>query len=455
MTKYSDIYKIHHLHFLGIGGISMSTLALIAHRRGYKVTGYDRAASPLTARLENEGIRIFYETDPAHVTPDCAVVYTAAISPEHPELAAALAAGIPCIPRAEYLGGIMTEYGCRIGVSGTHGKSTTTTMLAHIFDAAKLDPTVACGAVMPAYGGAYRIGGDKKHFLYESCEYTDSFLHFHPTTAVILNIEMDHVDYFHSMEQLLESFTRSADEAEILVVNADDENAMLVGSRYAGKLVPAGINNPAALYKAENLVDEGDGSRFTLTRAGEPLCEIFLPAPGRHYVSDALCALAAAIENGVEPTDAAAGIAAFQRADRRFEEKGVVRGARLFDDYAHHPSEIAATLRSARPLLGEGGKLVCLFQPHTYSRTVGLLPQFIEALSLADEVVLAPIYAAREKNTYGVSSENIAEKIPGALTLPDFAAIADYVYPRLRGGDLVLTMGAGDIWKVGTLLLEK
>ena len=451
---FDALKKKTKLHFIGVGGVSMSTLALIALRHGHTVSGYDRTRSPITEALSRQGIAVRYDSRPEAITGDMGVVYTAAIPESDPELAAARALGIPCVPRAAYLGGVMLEYPVRVGVSGTHGKSTTTTMLATVFDAAGVDPTVACGAVMPRFGATHRIGGmDSRHFLYEACEYTDSFLSFHPTTAVILNVELDHVDYFHSMEQLYDSFRRSAAEAELLVICADDPGAVIAAEGFAGRLVTAGLREGD--YTADNLRTEGFSQHFTLLRRGEPLTEVTLPLPGIHNLRNALCAAAAAIENGIAPEDVAAGFAALQGAKRRFERMGEVKGAILLDDYAHHPGEITATLRAARAVLPEGGRLLVVFQPHTYSRTAGLMDDFAAALSLADRVVLAPIFAAREKNTYGVSSKTLAEKINGAVALAGFPEIADWMEANARQGDIVITMGAGTIRDAAELLLKK
>ena len=439
------------LHFLGAGGISMSTLALIAKQRGKTVTGYDRSPSRLTRMLEEAGIPVYTSLDAAHLAPDMAVVYTAAISEDNAELAAAREMGLPCITRAEYLGGIMQSYRNRVGVSGTHGKSTVTSMLYHIFSAGEKDPTVACGAEIPALGAAYRLGG-KEQFLYEACEYTDSFLHFHPTVAVILNIDLDHVDYFKSIDQMIDSFHRSIREAAVAVANFEDQNVRLAVRGYEGKLVSAGISAPDALYRAEGIEPFAGGSRFLLTKGGQALCTVTLKLPGRHNVLDAVCAAAAAIESGCTPEAVSAGLAAFRGAKRRFEYKGSFGGALLYDDYAHHPTEISATLEGARGIAR--GRLFCIFQPHTYSRTAGLLPDFAAALSAADKVVLAPIFAAREKNTFGIGSEDIARRIPGAVCFDSFPEIARYVKENVLPGDLVITMGAGNICDLDGLLLS-
>lgn len=443
-----------HIHFIGIGGISMSTLAAIAAREGNLVTGSDRAPSELTETLEKEyGIKIFYPQAAENSAGADLVVYTAAISDDNPELAAARAAGIKCVQRSVYLGQIMKDYPVRIGVSGTHGKSSTTGMLSSIFTVAGRDPTVACGAILPEFGRAYRIG-EGEQFIYEACEYKDSFLDFYPSISVILNIEMDHVDYFHTMEQMLSSYVRSAKDAGAVVLNWDDGNVRAVGARLSGAwTVKTGLDREDVDYSAKNVTVERGFASFDLMKESEKLARITLHVPGRHHIRNALCAAAAAHICGLSGEEIAEGLGAFRGIARRFEYKGEYGGCRVFDDYAHHPTEIEATLKTAREMLGEGERLVCVFQPHTYSRTAGLFEQFVPALSVADKLYLAPIYAAREKNTFGISSEDLAARIEGAETYEDFEQIARAAAKFLRKGDILMTMGAGLAYRAGDLLL--
>ena len=447
-----------NIHFIGVGGVSMSTLAAVSAKGGMTVTGSDRAPSAVTERLEESGIRVFCPQSAENL--DKAgridrVVYTAAIPEDNPELKEARRRGIPCMRRSEYLGQLMKQYSVRIGVSGTHGKSSTTGMLAHLFLEAGKNPTVACGAELCELHSAYRLGGSE-HFVYEACEYKDAFLDFFPTVAVMLNMEMDHVDYYHSMEQMERSYISSAKDAKAVVLNGDDPHLRSVAERLKGVwVVKAGVNSIDCDYRAADIQMKGGFASFDFYKENEKLARICLGVPGRHHVYNALCAGAAAHLCGLSPKEIAKGIGTYQGILRRFEYKGQHKGAKIYDDYAHHPTEIAATLRTAKEMLPEGGRLFCVFQPHTYSRTAGLFEDFVKALSLCDRLYLAPIYAAREQNTYGVSSEQLAERIQGAECLQTFEEIAGRLESELSEGDILLTMGAGNAYKAGELLISE
>ncbi len=446
--------NIKNIHFIGIGGISMSSLAAIAKKRGYIVSGSDRTPSSLTERLENMGISIHYPQAAENIENPDLVVYTAAIAEDNPELAVARDRGIRCITRSAYLGELMKEYPVRIGVSGTHGKSSTTGLLSQIFMAADMDPTVTCGAEIPEFDSAYRLGGGE-HFIYEACEYKDSFLDFYPSVAVILNIEMDHVDYYHSMEQMRESYKKSAKDAGAVVVNWDDPEVRAVAEKLEGVwVIRAGVENPLADYNAVNVTLCRGFASFDLMKENEKLCTVRLRIPGLHHVHNAVCAAAAAHICGIDPEQISRGISDFKGIRRRFEYKGNYNGVEIYDDYAHHPTEVEATLKTAREMTGETGRLFCVFQPHTYSRTAGLFDDFVKALSGTDRLILAPIYAAREKNIYGISSKDLAKHIPGAVTVESFEEAAALLADALKEGDLLLTMGAGNAFKVGDLLLK-
>lgn len=357
--------------------------------------------------------------------------------------------------RSEYLGQLMKQYSVRIGVSGTHGKSSTTGMLAHIFLEAGKNPTVACGAELCELHSAYRLGGGE-HFVYEACEYKDAFLDFFPTVAVMLNMEMDHVDYYHSMEQMEQSYISSAKDAKAVVLNCDDLHLRSVAEKLRGVwVVKVGVDSRDCDYRATDIRMRGGFASFDFCKENEKLARICLCVPGSHHVYNALCAGAAAHLCGLSPEEIAQGIGTYRGILRRFEYKGQYVGAKIYDDYAHHPTEIAATLRTAREMLPEKGRLFCVFQPHTYSRTAGLFENFVEALSLCDRLYLAPIYAAREQNTYGVSSDQLAERIRGAECLQTFEEIAHRLKSELSEGDLLLTMGAGNAYRVGELLISE
>lgn len=451
-AKREALIKAKRLHFVGIGGVSISSLALLAINRGYTVSGSDRSRSPLTEKCERAGIKVIYGHYRENVA-DCDVlVYTAAVNMSNPELAEADRLGIPLVSRADFLGFIMTEYENRIGISGTHGKTTTTSMLSHILLDAGKDPTVANGAVTEELGGTLGIGG-KELFVYESCEYKDSFLSFFPTVAIITNIELDHTDYYPSLEAIIRSFKESVKSADTVIVNYDDENALTAVSDFGGRKITVSLSDANATYYTKNLRYEDGRGVYTLCSGNDEICEIRLSVIGAFNVYNSLCASAAALLFGVAPKELSASLRTFRPAKRRFEIKREQGGVMIADDYAHHPSEIAATLKGVR---GIGRKrVICIFQPHTYTRTKDLFDDFASALSLADITVLADIYAARETDTLGVSSELLAAKIKNGKYFSSFEEITEYVISEMKCGDLVLTMGAGDVFKVGELIMKK
>ncbi len=437
------------VHFIGIGGISMSALAEILIGKGYAVQGSDRTESGMTKRLCARGAKIFCGHRAENIDGADVIVYTAAIPDENSELCAAREDGIPAFTRAELLGWLMLNYQRRIGVAGTHGKSTTTSMLAMILLEARVDPTVVSGAMLDVMDGAYRVGGEE-YFLFEACEYKDSFLSFYPSTAVIGNIELDHTDYFPSLAVMEQSFAAYLSAAQIGVLNADDTSIPRAAQTFEGKRVTFGVNAPDADYRAEAIAFDGHGSSFDLICRGELLGRITLRVPGMHNVYNALAAAAGAMENGVSFAAVKAGLAAFGGASRRFEYRGTLCGAEVYDDYAHHPTEIRATLSAAKSM---GKRVVCVFQPHTYSRTAELFDDFVSALSLADVLILADIYAAREVNTYGITIETLAEKIPGARCGGPLTQIAQTLRAEAGENDLILVMGAGDIVNLSAMLV--
>ncbi len=455
IDKENDVMRalgtVKRLFFVGIGGVSMSSLAAVAKKAGYDVAGSDRSRSETTEKLERDGIKVFYSHSSDNICGYEAVIYTAAVSPSNPELVRAAELGLLVFSRAEFLGALMLKYRNRIGVAGTHGKTTTTTMLTEIFSAASRRPTVINGAVMRGCDSAY-ILGDDNDFIFEACEYKDSFLSFSPTVAVITNIELDHVDYFSDITQFRGSFERYISYADTAVMNFDDAQS-LIAAEHCGdachRIVSYAIDNGEAEYRAENITCEAGVTSFELMHRSDRLCTVSLGAPGRHNVMDALASAAAAHLCGVAPEDIAAGLASFHGAKRRFEFLGRLNGADVYEDYAHHPSEMRATLAAARSL---SKRVICVFQPHTYSRTAALGDEMAKALEAADIAVLADIYAARETNTFGISSRMLAEKISGARYFDSFEAIADYISGECGDGDIIIIMGAGDISRLGTML---
>ena len=458
--------------FIGVGGVMMSSLALLTHRAGHPTVGSDRARTAVTDALEAAGIRICYEHAAQNLPADCGlVVYTVAISPDNPEYTAALERGIPCVSRADYLGALMTDYRRRIGVAGMHGKSTCTSMCAQILLDAAVDPTILSGAVYAPMGGAYRLGDSKEHFLFEACEYMDSFLDFNPTVAVLLGAELEHVDYFKSMEQIIESFARFAaltGPEGITVVNADDSDVMESARRAlerggTGRLVTfSAEGNPSADFYARHIHTRAGLPCFEMVCRGESCGEVTMAVPGRHQVINALAAAAATEACGIPLTAILSGLAHYVGAGRRMEYKGDLNGAPVYDDYGHHPSEVQATLEGAKALCSAthpDGRLICVFQPHTYSRTASLYERFLTAFAPADHLILLDIYAAREINTYGVSSAGLASDINTASPhkaayAPSPQHAADEIRALARPGDSIVIMGAGDVIKVTEILFE-
>ena len=431
------------VHFIGVCGVSMNAIAQALASRGVRVTGSDRQDGEQAETLRAVGIPVSVGHLPEYVRGADAVVRSAAIHDDSPDIREARALGIPVFERAQVLGALMREHGGCICVAGTHGKTTVTSMLASVSMDAGLDPTVFVGATYPPIGGMHRLGQGPV-MVAESCEYCDSFLSFFPKIAVILNIEADHLDYFKDIAHIRRSFRAFAERTPsdgLVIWNAEDENC---------RLAFAGLDRPQLTFglsegdlQAHNVTYAQGRASFDLVLHGKTLCRVTNGVAGDVHVKNALAAAAAALHVGVSPEAFAKTLAAFRGAARRMEPRGEYHGAALFDDYAHHPSEIAATLRAARASCR--GKLICAFQPHTYSRTAALFDGFAESLHLADAVLLAPIYSAREIDDGTVSSAMLAAAIPGAEAFPDFDAIAKRLSEIVSPGDTVLSLGAGDI----------
>lgn len=442
-----------NLFFCGIGGVSMCSLAHISRLRGHEVSGYDRSPSAATEALEKLGITVYYEEDASHIEGIDALIYTVAIPETNPEYAAAMKKGIPCISRADYLGYLMSGYGQRIGISGMHGKSTTTSMTEIVFTEAGLDPTASCGAIMKDVGGYHRIGGEE-FFVFEACEYMDSFLSFYPTIAVVLNIEMDHVDYFKSMEQIHESYRSfmALTDGGIALVNCADSDVMEAARGFEGRLVTFGVDCEAE-YKATNVTYVHGCGHFDIYHYDRLLCHVELCVPGAHCVCDALAAAAACHLCGGDPEGIARGLNKFRGAGRRMDrtDTDAKSGAAVYADYAHHPTEIATTLSAASQM--DYRRVFCVFQSHTYSRTAELFEDFASSLAGgADEMIIAPIFSAREVNTYGVTGEALSKRISelgqSSRFIETFEDIAKYLNENTQDGDMIIIMGAGDITKV-------
>ena len=437
-----------HVHLVGIGGVSMRPLGLVLKGMGMKVTGSDMSASEGTRELEAKGIPVTIGHNAENIQGADCIIRTAAAHNDNPEIAAARASGIPVFERAQAWGEIMRSYKNAVCVSGTHGKTTTTSMLTHILMEADLDPTVMIGGYLPLLHASHRVGhGDT--ILLESCEYCDSFLNFFPTLALVLNVEEDHLDYFKDLADIQKSFHKFAEMATFgVVANGDDPHTVqaLEGIDY----VTFGLGEGDRIH-AVNMCP--DWQHFDVLCDGKFYCHLDMGVLGRHNAMNALAASAAAWMMGIPGEAVSRGLQAFHGAGRRMEFKGTFHGADVYDDYAHHPDEVAATISAVRDAM-PGRRLVLAFQPHTYSRTSALFDDFVRELSRADVLVLAEIYAARERNTIGISSADVAEKIPGAVFCETLPEVTEYLRENVREGDVVLTMGAGDIFRAGEALLK-
>ncbi|MCR5798254.1 MAG: UDP-N-acetylmuramate--L-alanine ligase [Eubacterium sp.] len=445
--------------FIGIGGISMSGFAKLLKNKGFEVAGSDRTKSDITAELESLGIDINYKQDGSTIDSSVDfVVYTAAISDDNPEFAKAKQLNIPLISRATMIGQIMRNYKTAIGVSGTHGKTSTTSIASHILMAADLDPTVSVGGVLPEFGNL-RIG-HSPYFLVESCEYTNSFLEFAPTIGIILNIEADHLDFFKDEEDIRHSFRKFAELLPAdgaLIINSDIRDYQEISDNLPCKVITFSLTDENADYHAENISFDATGGTFSLIRGEEEVGQYKLNVLGEHNISNAISCLAMADFLGIEPDLAKLGLSNYKGVGRRFQHKGTFKGATIIDDYAHHPSEIATTIKTAASV--PHNKLWIVFQPHTYTRTKSFLHEFADVLAKADHVVLADIYAAREKDPGDISSEDIAklisEKGSKATYLGDFKKIIEFLEKNLMDGDLLITVGAGNVVEIGESLVAK
>ena len=458
------MYKIDfnhpcHVHFIGIGGISMSGLAEILMKEGFTVSGSDNKESSLTDHLTDKGAVIFYGQKASNIIDGInVVVYTAAIHEDNEEFMEAKRQGLPMLSRAELLGQLMTNYDTPIAVSGTHGKTTTTSMLSHIFLAGDMDPTISVGGILKAIHGNIRVGSSGL-FVTEACEYTNSFLHFFPKISVILNIDADHLDFFKDLDDIRHSFRLFAEllpEDGTLMINGDIENLSYITDGLACRVVTFGREASLDYSASDIQYDEQGNASFDLIRHGIPSGHVTLSVGGEHNVYNALSAIAVADLLGVSAETIQEGLLSFHGTDRRFEYKGEFNGITVIDDYAHHPTEIEATLKSAAHYPHR--ELWCIFQPHTYTRTKALFDEFAQALSHTDHLILADIYAARETDTLGISSEQLARAAASygcdAIYLPSFDEIEKYVRDHCQSGDLLITMGAGDVVNIGEDLLK-
>ena len=443
------------VHLAGIGGVSMCPLAEVLAGMGLQVQGSDMNESDTVRQLRAQGIPVAVGHSAENLK-DCAlVIRTAAIHDDNPEIAGAIARGIPVYERAQAWGAIMQHYQNAVCISGPHGKTTTTSMATHIFMAAQADPTVMIGGTLPLLHSGYRVGrGDT--IILESCEYCNSFLNFFPTVAVILNVEADHLDFFKDLADIEHSFHAFADlvpQRGYIISNADDPGAREAVKGLSHPVFTFGIADPDADCTAHNVAFHDGCPTFDVVIRGETYAHVELHIAGRHNILNSLAAASAAYVLGIPGSAVEEGLATFHGAGRRFERKGTFHGADVFDDYAHHPAELHALLTTAQSMGYE--RVICAFQPHTYTRTKALFDDFVRELQLPDVTILAEIYAAREKNDIGISSQDLAAKIPGAVYCSTLDQVADQLAKLARPGDLILTVGAGDIFRAGEKLLER
>ncbi len=452
-----------NIHFIGIGGIGMSALAMICLNRGFGVSGSDCRESEMTENLRSAGAAIHIGHKSTNVCDDVdTVVYTAAVSPENAEIKSAAAKGIRLLDRAEFLGLLMKEYNNCIAISGTHGKTSTTSMVSVIFQSCNLDPTILVGGNLSCIGGNVRVG-QSQNFITEACEYVDSFLKFHPKIAVITNIDADHLDYFKDIDHIKSSFGKFASlvpKSGYLVANGDDDNIKDMLSKYSGginaHILKYGFSDSNdAVIKDVFFDDIGLGS-FSISMGGKNLGPFSLSVPGTHNVLNAAAAILSSLFGGVGENEIASPLKTYRGVGRRFERKGSLNGVQFIDDYAHHPTEITATLSAAKNFCK--GKLWCIFQPHTYTRTKLLLEEFSNSFADADNVIISDIYAAREKDSGMIHSKDLVNMILEnggcAIYMQSFEDIASHVALNAASGDMVITMGAGDVYKINDIILK-
>ncbi len=450
-----NLRKYKNIHFIGIGGISMSALAEILNKRGYKVQGSDFQITDMTQHLNSVGIKVFFGHDGKNIAPETdLIVYNAAIGEDNPERIEGKRRGIDEIDRAELIGWLMHEYECPISIAGTHGKTTTSSMISEILMKAKTDPTVSIGGILPSIHSNYRLGSSK-YIVLETCEYRDSFLKFNPACAVILNIDRDHTDYFKTMEQMYVSFNAFVKRTDdFIVINNEIPDLSKVTDGFDGRIITYGKSG--ADWTFENLrMDKGFG-KYTACQNGRKIMDVELSVPGKHNVYNSLGAVALCTELGIGVEAIHDGLKSFTGTGRRFEKKGEYNGAVVVDDYAHHPTEIAATLSAAKEMGFD--RVIAVFQPHTYTRTRDLFDGFVNALSLADKTYLIDIYAAREKDPGDINSAQLSEALIHRGKTSEYSGSFDSCIESLKAelgeGDLILTIGAGTVFRIADALVK-
>ena len=456
----ANLEKGKTIHFIGIGGVSMSGLAEIALSMGYSITGSDAVESETTEKLKANGIKIYIGQKEENVIGSDLVVYTAAIKKDNPEYVKAQELNIHLMERSEFMGVLTTMYKETIGISGTHGKTTTTSMISKAFVDANMDPTIQVGADFKQIGGNYRVG-NSPYFIIESCEYVESFLQFHPKTAIILNIEEDHLDYYRDIEHIKSAFHKFGalvPKDGNVIYNADDPKCIEAVKGLDCNLISFGIDNSTADWTAINikLNDTGFYS-FTATNGYESI-DINLNVVGYHNILNSLATIATCFAYNIDLNSVKNSLESFCGAERRFEYRGVINGAKVFDDYAHHPTEIKATIESAKKI--PHNKIYVIFQPHTYSRTKALFKEFSETFTEADSALILDIYASRESLDPTITSQMLVDEInnssanANALYMSSFEDAISYIKDNVHEGDVVLTIGAGSVTKISHELVK-
>ncbi len=458
--EITDLRKYNHIHLIGIGGISMSAIAETLKNWNYTVTGSDLNRSAITDSLSNDGITTTIGHDLENAKKADLIIYSAAISDTDPEILVAKENNIPLVTRGEFVGYLTKIYKEAICISGTHGKTTTTSMISICFINAQKDPSIEVGAILDAIGGNYRVG-NSEYFILESCEYKANFLKFFPNTEVILNIDNDHLDYYKTFDNIVKTFRDFAlllDADGLLVTNADDPNCYNLKEITKSKFISYGIENKSADFVAKNIWFNDSGfPKFDVYKNGEFYSTIELSIAGKHNILNALACIAVCDYHGISNSIIVSSLKSFTGAERRLEFKGTLPGnVNIYDDYAHHPTEIKATANAIKNK--KYNESWVIFQPHTYSRTKLLLKDFADAISNFDNIIILDIYAAREKNTFNISSKDLANEINSlgkkALYMPDFNEVVSYIKNNTKENDIVITLGAGTVTNIGPMLVE-
>ena len=451
MTVDENLLKTRkHIHFIGIGGSGMFPMVQILHSEGFYITGSDNNETETTKIERKMGIPVTLGQAAKNIEGADLIVYTAAIMSDNPELIAAKASGVPCLERSDMLGLLTRRYSKAVCVAGTHGKTTTSAMIAQTLREGGFDPSAFIGGKVKALGGSGRAG-KSDIFVVEACEFVDTFLKLSNDISVILNIDNDHLDYFGSIENSIKSFRKFASNSTgPVIVNGDDANTMKAVDGLDKEIITFGWSNKNDYYAADVRFLGGAKSGYTLMHHGKPICEIRLSIPGKHNILNSMACAAVCLYLGMNPEEMAEHIDKFPGAGRRFEILGEVNGVTIADDYAHHPTEIAATLKAAKEM--DFHEVWAVFQPFTYSRTALLMDDFVTALSVADHVVMSEIMGSREKNTYNIYTRDLAEKIPGSVWFNTFKEMADYTMSHAKPGDLVITLGCGDVYKCAYIM---